>query len=982
VEKQKPPRSFGVDKVTAWKGTRCEVKYRSLLVTLAILVVIVVPASAQSPTGTLRGQVTDPSGAVVTNARVSAVGPAGQTLSANTSQNGAYEIGGLAPGKYTVTATANGFAPFSQSEVVVTAGLVEQLNIPLDIQVQQEKVEVQDDSSQVQVSPSNNASAIVLKGADLDALPDDPDELEQDLQALAGPSAGPNGGQIYIDGFTGGQLPPKSSIREIRINQNPFSAEFDKLGYGRIEIFTKPGTDKYHGQLSVQGNSSGLNSRNPFVSQETPYYSTIYNASIGGPINKKASFFFDFQRRNINEVAIVNAIVLDSDLNPTPFNQSVPNPRTRSNVGTRFDYQVSKNNTLTGRYQFFQDSQDNAGIGQFALPSTGYNSNSSEHTVQISDSQVLGTKAVHETRFQYVRDNSRQMPLSTDPTINVIGAFTGGGSAGGVQSDHTDHYELQNYTSVALGTHFLKFGGRLRATHDVSLSGAGFNGGFTFQSIGAYQSAEQILAGGATTAPGASQFSVNAALSGGVPRVSATVVDAGLYVQDEWRLRPNITLSYGLRFETQNAIQDHADWAPRVAIAWGIDGNSKHSAKTVLRAGYGAFYDRFAEGLVLNANRMNGLTQQQYIVAATADTPIDFFPTVPAVTDLPPSQTTPTIYQINPRLHSPYALQTAISVERQLTKIANVTVSYLNTRGVHQFVSVNANAPLPGTPFSDGPRPDPSAGNVYQYISEGIFKQNQLIANFNVRAGTKLTLFGYYSLNYANSDASGASSFPSDQYNLSADYGRAPFDVRHRVFLGGTAGLPYGFRLSPFMIINSGSPYNVTVGQDLNGDSIFNDRPALATDVSGSCVSLTAACHYVIPSQPYVPIPVSYLTGPNHFTLNLRLSKTFGFGPERSGTDGARSGGGGRRGGGGPRGGGGNPFGGLGGGGDFGGANTRRYNLTFSVNARNLLNHVNLATPIGNLSSPLFGQSNALAGGPFSSAASNRRIELQASFSF
>src|SRR5205814_4510345 len=155
--------------------------------------------------------------------------------------------------------------------LIVTAGKVQQFVILLDIQVEKQKVEVQDDSSQVEVSPSNNASAIVLKGADLDALPDDPDELQQDLQALAGPSAGPNGGQIYIDGFTGGQLPPKSSIREIRVNQNPFSAEYDKLGYGRIEVFTKPGTDKYHGQVSLQGNSSAFNARNPFVS-ETPSY--------------------------------------------------------------------------------------------------------------------------------------------------------------------------------------------------------------------------------------------------------------------------------------------------------------------------------------------------------------------------------------------------------------------------------------------------------------------------------------------------------------------------------------------------------------------------------------------------------------------------------------------------------------------------------------------------------------------------------------
>ena len=149
----------------------------------------------------------------------------------------------------------------------------------------------------------------MLSGKDLEALPDDPDELQADLEALAGPSAGPNGGQIYIDGFTAGQLPPKSSIREIRINQNPFSAEYDKLGYGRIEIFTKPGTDKFHGQFSVEGNSSGLNTRNPFLDADAtqPYDSVIYMGNIGGPINKKASFFFNVQRRNIDEIAVVNA---------------------------------------------------------------------------------------------------------------------------------------------------------------------------------------------------------------------------------------------------------------------------------------------------------------------------------------------------------------------------------------------------------------------------------------------------------------------------------------------------------------------------------------------------------------------------------------------------------------------------------------------------------------------------------------------------
>jgi hypothetical protein len=938
-----------------------KLKYSSVLRVLAVLSLLALPLFAQTETGALRGQVVDPSGAVITGAKVTVSVPGAGAKSAKTNSGGVYEIGNLPPGKYTVTATAEGFAAFTKENVEVLAAQTAQFNMALDIEVEKEKVEVQDESSQVQVSPSNNASAIVLSGKDLDALPDDPDELLEDLQALAGPSAGPNGGQLYVDGFTAGQLPPKSSIREIRINQNPFSAEFDKLGYGRIEIFTKPGTDKYHGQISVEGNSSAFNSQNPFVSEEPPYYSTIYTGNIGGPINKKASFFFDFQRRNINEVAIVNTPALDANLNPIQISETVSNPRTRTNLGPRFDYQISKNNTLTARYQFFQDTQDNAGVGGFALPSTGFDTTSTEHTLQISDSQVLGTKAVNETRFQYLRDNSQQNPLSSAPTINVIGAFTSGGSSAGVQVNHTDDYELQNYTSVAMGKHFLKFGGRLRVAHEDSLSGAGFNGSFTFPSLAAYSSATP------------NQFTLTASPSGGIPEVAVTVADAGLYIQDEWRVLPNVTISGGLRFETQNAIHDHGDWAPRLAAAWGIDGKGKKAPKTVLRAGFGMFYDRFASDLVLNADRQNGATQQQYIVSS----PINFYPLVPLVSQLPP-QTVPTIYQISPDLRAPYIMQSAVSVERQITKNANLSVSYLNSRGVHQFLSLNANAPLPGTPFSSGPRPDPTAGNIYQYASEGIFKQNQLITNFNIRAGAKLTLFGYYALNYANSDASGASSFPSNQYDLSVDYGRAAFDVRHRLFLGGTVALPYAFRLSPFMIVNSGSPYNVTVGQDLSGDSLFNDRPAFAAGVSGSCLSPTAACHYVVPTQAYVSIPVNYLTGPSHFTLNLRLAKTFGFGPERSaGAPQQREG---RGGGGGPRGGG---FG-RSSSGPFapGAANNRRYSLTFSVNARNVLNRVNLATPVGNLSSPLFGESNALAGGAFSSPAANRKIELQASFSF
>src|ERR1035441_8742545 len=201
--------------------------------------------------------------------------------------------------------------------------------------------------------------------------------------------------------------------------------------------------------------------------------------NVGGPINKKASFFLDVQRRNIDEIAVVDAQALS-------LNKSVPNPRTRTNLSPRIDYQVSANNTLTARYQYYHDTEQNDGVGGFTLPEAGYNSFSTEHTVQISDTQIFGAKIINETRFQYLHDNSGQNPVNTTVGIQVLGSFTGGGSSLGTQNDTQDHYELQNYTSVSLGKNFLKFGARLRDIHEDNFSNAGFNGTYIFSSYSNY----------------------------------------------------------------------------------------------------------------------------------------------------------------------------------------------------------------------------------------------------------------------------------------------------------------------------------------------------------------------------------------------------------------------------------------------------------------------------------------------------------------
>ncbi len=335
-------------------GRKATVRYTNILRYLGFLLAVSVfacapTAFAQTNSGAIHGTVADPTGAVIPKATVNITTPDGHAVTTATSDAaGLYQVRNLAPGTYIVIASAQGFASSAATTVPLAAGQNKQFDVKLQIQVEQQEVEVNEETMTVDTSPENNANAIIIKGEDLDALSDDPDELQSELQALAGPAAGPNGGEIYIDGFTGGQIPPKSSIREIRINQNPFSAEFDRLGYGRIEIFTKPGTDKLHGQIESRGNDSVFNSQNPILNanlkpgeprlQEPSYYSYNFNASVGGPLTKSSSYFLSsFVRNNQNE-SIVDA-VNPADTSET-LNEAIGNPSSRIDISPRFDIKL------------------------------------------------------------------------------------------------------------------------------------------------------------------------------------------------------------------------------------------------------------------------------------------------------------------------------------------------------------------------------------------------------------------------------------------------------------------------------------------------------------------------------------------------------------------------------------------------------------------------------------------------------------------
>jgi uncharacterized membrane protein YgcG len=942
-------------------------------------------AKASQGTVSLRGTVADPDDAEIPGATITLTPAGGKAITTTSGSDGTYVVRGLAPGTYSMTITMPGFATFVRQGVKIAAGTPTTLNAKMAIQDAQTVVNVTSNENTVGVDPASNSSATVLTGKDLDSLSDDPDELSSELTALAGPSAGPNGGQIYIDGFTGGQLPPKSSIREIRINQNPFSAQYDRAGFGRIEIFTKPGTDKFHGSLQTNFQDKGLNTGSPFAGTAAqPGYHTVFLfGNVAGPINKKASFTMGGSYRDIQDNSIVNppgfygtsngttcypgqsgcTIFQTSTGNGFTFAQSVP--QTRWDMSPRVDLALGEKNTLTVRFQYTYNDRFNQGIDALDLPSTGYTQFGTESTIQVSDTEVFNLKVVNEIHFEYQRPTSTQTPFSTAPYVSVQGSFSGGGSNSGTQKDVQQHTEFQNYTSIALAKNFIRFGGRLRTTGDTNTTTAGSNGLFSYTSLNNY--VNNVV----------SDFTITQFAH---PTVTARSTDVGLYAEDDWKARPNWTISYGLRFESQNYIHDHADFAPRLSTAYGL------GKKTVLRAGFGLFYDRFGLGNQLAVVRNNGVNESQFTLstkAANASTiPAACSPTNVAACSAAASAATLTINTVNPTLRAPYSIQTNIGVDEQLFRNATLSVNYQHIHGVHQFYSdaLNYLAPTAANPLT------------YQYQSEGDFNQNQLIANVNVRNFHQVTLFGYYVLNFANADSGGAGSFISTPGNAKADYGRAGYDTRNRVFLGGSYTAPHLISFSPLLVAQSGSPYNITAGTDVYGDNILNARavavPLGTAPVANGYVKTIPGCGtFATPGTAGIntPVPINSCTGPAGFTFNLRVVKTFGFGESRTPTarpdrpEGGPPGGGrGPGGGGGARGGGG-PGGGFGGGGASSG---KRYNLTVGLQFQNLFNIVDRNVPVGTLTSPSFGTSTNLAGNIYTSDSAVRRIYLQAGFTF
>jgi len=498
---------------------------------------------------------------------------------------------------------------------------------------------------------------------------------------------------------------------------------------------------------------------------------------------------------------------------------------------------------------------------------------------------------------------------------------------------------------------------------------------------------------------GPTQYSVAA----GQPLTNVGRVDAAPFVQDDWRVLPSMTLSLGMRYEIQNNIGNKNAFAPRVGLAWGLGGGQgrNRSPKTVIRAGFGLFYDSVDMALTLAAERQNPNVQPTYLVQfPNANTNLDAYPKALTPGQLAGFQQSQNPLLIYSGIQAPQLIQSAIGLDRQLPKNITLSVNVTDTRGVHELRERNLNAPDPVT----GAHPYAALygnGIVDMYESSGLFKQLQISANTQMRINNRVNMFGYYVWGQAHSNTDGANTFPANNYNLAGEWSRAGFDRRQQVQIGGSIQAPLRITFSPNINFTTAPPLNIILGRDLNGDGILNDRPAFASLSMIGQPGILATPWGVFNTNPQPGdqiIPRNYAQAYGQFRFNMRVGRSWGFGervtrpPNGRGQDqggggrgfggGGRGPGGGGRGpggGGGGRGGGfaGGGRGGRGGGGAAGSNN--RYTVNLSAEIQNVLNTVNTPAPVTNLSSPFLGQS--LAGGG-NNALANRRVSFSLRFQF
>jgi len=754
---------------------------------IAITLSLAAAASAQAPTdATLRVTVVDPSGAVIVGARVS-VTPGGAAL--DTGPRGEATFTALEPGRYSIHVESPGFEARDVRDARVRAG-VNRREVKLAIARIAETVQVGRDASERASDPRGDAFATALGAAQIDELPDDPDEMEQALRDMAGPGA-----VLRVNGFRGGRLPPKSQIQQIRFRRNMFAADTHEPGFISVDITTKPGLDAWRGATTAAFRTAALNARNAFAPVKGAEQHQRYGFDVNGPLWKQHTS----AALTIDGVDAFDTKTIVAALPSGYFADSIRKPNDAVNLSARLEHALTKSQMIRVEAQRSRTTTDNLGVGDFDLPERGY---SQTRTDEVLRGSIVGSvrKALYnELRLQWQSSDLASTPVSAAPAVLVLNAFDAGGAqlAG---SRASSVLYLADDLDIAVGRHAIRAGMQLDAGSYRTSELRNAAGTFTFASLDAY------AAGRPTT------FTRNV----GSPDVEIAQAQLGVYVQDDIRARKDLTVSAGLRQEAQSHIGG-VNLAPRGGITW----SPFKSGRTTIRAGAGVFFDWFDAQAYEQGVQLDGTHQQIETIVSPG------YPNAGAgglAIVLPAGRV-----QFAPALTQPTLKEAMGGVEQQLPADLRLNAIVVHRGGSNLLRGVNVNAP-----GANGLRPDPLSGAVTEIQSTATSTVDLISVNLNLaKPQRRIFVAASYTFSRSTDETDSPFGLPADSYNLAAERGPAPNDARHRFMSLVNLPLLKRFRFASSARVQSALPYNITTGRDDNGDTVSNDRPAGVTRNSG-----------------------------------------------------------------------------------------------------------------------------------------------------
>ena len=890
---------------------------RSAVLASFIALFIAGPVFAQtSSLAQLHLVVVDQTGAGIPAATITITPAGGGTpLTGVSDERGVAELANAPVGAASLHVEFPGFLP-TDLQVTLKKGANSQ-NVTLAIEGFQESVVVSDTTATN--DERGHSMSQTLEQSEIDALPEDPDDLQDYLTQLAGGA----GATFQVNGFRGGRLPSRDEIQQIRFRTNSFSADNHDPGRTQVEIITKPGAKSWSGNASTQLRSDAMNARNAFATSDTPEQNRQFNLGVRGPLTKsgKTSIRLNVDgRRDMQGDTIVE---LDEFGNR--MGDFVRRPNDSTNVTVGVEHPLSNTDTLRLEVRAGTSSSRNNGVGGFNLAERATNRDGNNQQVRAQLQSVIGKNALNDLHVQYNGGHNETTSVSQATAIIVQDAFSSGG-AGANNENNAHTIDVSDDFDFNVGRkQQMRIGGLLEGGRYNYFDQSNANGTFTFASI------EDYMAGTPATYR----------LRQGQVRTDFGVYQLGLYWQDDIRVNSRFSYSVGVRNEMQNLISDKLNLMPRTGFTWTPKGN-----KTSIRGGYGMFFDWYDSSLYDQTLRVNGVAQQDLLIL----NPGYPNPYSGQLVDVQPGGR----IQASPDLKMPYVHQASIGIERQITPNLTAQVNFQSLRGRNQLRAVNINAPVRvvtgvnegGAELVSYLRPDLTIGNVTQFESTGRSSSDRLTFNASYRVPNKqIFLQGNYTLGSVKNDTDSATSLPADNLNPDAEWGPSRQDVRHRVQAMVNVPIVFGIRTTTNITAQSGVPYTITTGLDDNHDGVLNDRPA--------------------------GVGRNTARGAATWTMNLRVSKTIGLGG--GGVAGPAGGGSGARGGGRPgvseqRGNGGFN------GGNNGGSLGSRYSLELFVAADNLMNTVNYTAYSGNMLSRYFLQPTA--------AQAARRVQIGMGFRF